>query len=87
MNNYLFMESEKGLEIDTLAEDQNRQIQQLKENILFRRVLSGNISGKYEEISSDFIKLFCFDWEDERILKAKINLCKILKFYFLILFL
>jgi hypothetical protein len=71
------MESEKGLEVDTNAIDLGKQIQHLKENVLFRRVLSGNISGKYEEISTDFMKLFSFDWEDERIFKAKINLRKI----------
>jgi len=78
------MESEKGLEIDTSAIELSKQIQHLKENILFRRVLSGNISGKYEEISTDFMKLFSFDWEDERISKAKINLRKInfLKYFF-----
>ena len=75
------MESEKGLEVDTNAIDLGKQIQHLKENILFRRVLSGNISGKYEEISTDFMKLFSFDWEDERIFKSKINLRK---FFFLI---
>jgi hypothetical protein len=74
------MESEKGLEVDLNEKELIRQIQSLKENILFRRVLSGNISGKYEEISSDFLKLFSFDWEDERITKAKINLRKLKNF-------
>ena len=74
------MESEKGLEVETNIIDLGKQIQHLKENVLFRRVLSGNISGKYEEISTDFMKLFSFDWEDERIFKAKINLRKILFF-------
>jgi hypothetical protein len=77
------MESEKGLEVDTNAKELIRQIQSLKENILFRRVLGGNISGKYEEISSDFLKLFSFDWEDERITKTKINLRKLKIFYFI----
>ena len=67
---------EKG-EVDTNTLDLGKQIQHLKENILFRRILSGNISGKYEEISFDFMNLFSFDWEDERILKTKINLRKI----------
>ena len=74
------MESENTLEVDANTLELRKQIQQLKENILFRRVLSGNISGKYEEISTDFLKLFSFDWEDERISKAKINLRKI-KFF------
>lgn len=72
------MESEnrKGSEKQFLGN--KREALQLRDNFNFRRILSGKVFGLYEQISSDFINLLSFDWEDEKLLKAKINLCKII---------
>jgi len=71
------MESENKLTSDNKFLGNKRELYNLRDNLNFRRYLTGKINGNYEEISTDFINIFSFDWEDEKLLKAKLSLCKI----------
>jgi len=72
------MESENKTNSENKFLGNKRELNYLKDNLIFRRVLTGKIDGTYEEISTDFINIFSFDWEDEKLLKSKLSLCKIL---------
>lgn len=76
LNNYLFMESENKIASETKLLGSKRDSNNLRDNLIFRRFLTGKVYGTYEQFSTDFINLFAFDWEDEKLLKAKLNLCK-----------
>jgi hypothetical protein len=53
-----------------------REIRAMKENYIFRRILTGKISGKYEEIANTFYHMLAFDWDDERFTKQKTMMSK-----------
>ena len=71
------MESENIIGSETKLLGNKREANNLKDNLIFRRFLSGKVFGSYEQISTDYINLFSFDWDDERLLKAKLSICKI----------
>jgi len=74
------MESEYKIASETKLIGNKRDSNNLKDNLIFRRFLTGKVCGNYEQFSTDFINLFSFDWDDEKLLKAKLNLCKIFLF-------
>ena len=74
------MDSEIKLNSDIKFLGNKREASYLKDNFLFRRFFTGKILGKYEKISNDYYNLFSFNWEDEKISKAKINPRKIFSF-------
>ena len=76
LNNYLFMESENKTASETKLLGNKRDTNNLKDNFIFRRFLTGKVCGTYEQFSTDFINLFSFDWDDEKLSKAKLNICK-----------
>ena len=41
----------------------------LSSNFLFRKFLSGKMTGEYENTSNRYSNLFSFDWDDERIVR------------------
>lgn len=49
----------------------------LLENYLFRRVFTGKIDGRYEEIANIYYNLMSFNWDDERLGKYRNSMCKI----------
>jgi len=71
------MESENKIGSETKFLGNKREYSNLKDNLIFRRILTGKLFGTYEQFSTDFSNLFSFNWEEERLSKAKINLCKI----------
>jgi hypothetical protein len=48
----------------------------LKENYLFRRLITGNVSGRYEKLADTFFNMMAFDWEEEKIAKLRSNVSK-----------
>ena len=48
-----------------------RYINALSENIVFRKVLTNNSSGKYENMANSYRNIFSFNWDDEKITKLK----------------
>jgi hypothetical protein len=71
------MESENKIASESKLLGSKRDTFSLKDNLIFRRFLTGKVCGTYELFSSDFLNIFSFDWEDEKLSKAKMNLCKI----------
>ena len=43
----------------------------LSDNIVFRKVLTNNSSGKYENMANLYRDIFSFNWDDEKITKLK----------------
>jgi hypothetical protein len=48
----------------------NKRKNDLTSNFIFRKFLTGKISGDYEKASNRFSTLFSFDWDDEQIVKS-----------------
>ena len=59
------MESENNIGSETKLLGNKREANNLKDNLIFRRFLSGRVFGSYEQISTDYINLFSFDWDDD----------------------
>ena len=53
-----------------------RDIRPLRENFLYRRLLTGRFSGKYETLSNTFFNMMAFNWEEEKIAKLRSNISK-----------
>ncbi len=53
-----------------------RDVKALRENFLYRRLLTGKFSGKYENLSNIFYNMMAFNWEDEKIVKLRSNISK-----------
>ncbi len=49
-----------------------------KQNFLIRQFIKRKLHGEYHKIVNIFTKIFAFDWDDEKIVKHKINQSKIL---------
>lgn len=50
-----------------------RNMPELQENFLFRSVLTNYLEGEYEKAAHNFKFLFCFDWDDEKVVKPKMH--------------
>ncbi len=61
-------EEERTSDSDERMLNRKRQ-NDLSGNFLFRKYLSGKISGEYENTSNRYSTLFGFDWDDEKIVK------------------
>jgi hypothetical protein len=48
----------------------------LKENYLFRRLTTGNVSGRYEKLADTYLNMMAFDWEEEKIAKLRSSASK-----------
>jgi hypothetical protein len=53
-----------------------RESKPLRENYLFRRILTGKVEGKYENLSNTFYNMMAFDWDEEKISKLRSNISK-----------
>ena len=67
------MESEIKPNPDFKFIGNKREASYLKDNFLFRRILSVKVLGKYEEISNYYFNLLSFNWEEDKICKNKLN--------------
>lgn len=51
-----------------------RSSRSLRDNYLFRRLLSGKLLGKYEKLADSYFHMMSFNWEEERLVKMKSNM-------------
>lgn len=57
-----------------------RDLRNLRDNFLSRRLLTGKFSGAYENLSNTFFNMMAFNWDEEKISKLRTNVCKIFSF-------
>jgi hypothetical protein len=67
----------KGTKSDEEFLHRKRNIRNLKENYLFRRVLSGKIDGRYESTANTYYNMMAFDWDDEKLARNRTSISKI----------
>lgn len=53
-----------------------RECRALRDNYIFRRVMTGKVSGKYEKLANIYYCMMDIDWEYEKIGKYKTNISK-----------
>jgi hypothetical protein len=53
-----------------------RESRSLKDNYIFRRILTGRVNGKYEAASNSYYNMFAFNWDDEKLVKTRSHPCK-----------
>jgi hypothetical protein len=72
------MESETSASRQSRSKDSKflglkRESQPVKDNYLFRRLTTGNVSGRYEKLADTYLNMMAFDWEEEKIAKLRTN--------------
>jgi hypothetical protein len=53
-----------------------RDSRSLRDNYIFRRILTGKVNGKYEATANNYYNMFAFNWDEEKLIRTRSHPCK-----------
>ena len=70
-------ERDEYTNIDKISPNK-KESKSIRDNYIFRRILTGKVNGNYETTSNTYYNMFAFNWDDEKLIKTRSHPCKII---------